>query len=448
MKLLAIALPILLLTAAPASADVASVPIAFQVENVNGTSLPCRSDGKTYRVAGRVVGPRAVVEGDGRIDAATLYLHEYSFGSWFWTFDAVPGYDYATAMAERGHVSVVVDRLGYDGSDHPPGLDTCLGAHADMARQVVGQLKAGRFDHVVLAGHSVGAVAAELAVTSFGEELGVDGLVVFALANQGYTQASLQESFVQGGVCTTGGEPAEEGQPSGYAYYGQTPEAWRPLLFASAEPRVQEAATALRNRDPCGDVSTLTPATAHNAARQADIKLPVLLVFGGADAVYETGTGEKEAAAFTGSDDVSYHEVAGAGHALALEREAPQVRATVAEWLEGRGLVARERAAGGPDAGPGAPAPTGPVAGPQLPPAGRPGCVKRRGVRLRVRRRGRMVVRVDGRVVRRGRARSVRIRFGRRARRDGRVTVTAVVRTRDGGTFRIRRRYRTCASAR
>jgi pimeloyl-ACP methyl ester carboxylesterase len=438
--LLATLTVLLAATAPAAAAPVASVPVEFPVENVNRTSLPCRSDGRTYRIAGRMVGPRAVVERGAPIGAATLYLHEYSFGRWFWDFGDVPGYGYAVELAQHGHVSVVVDRLGYDESDHPPGLDTCIGAHADMARQIVEQLKERGVQRVVLAAHSVGAVAAELAVASFGDGLGVDGLVVFALANQGYTQAAVRESFVQGGVCATGGEPAEDGQPSGYAYYAQTPEDWRPLLFASAEPRVQEAAVARRNRDPCGDVSSLTPAIAHNAARQPDIALPVLLLFGGSDAVYEPGTGEKEAAAFSGSDDVTYREFAGAGHALVLEREAPDVRATVAEWLAARGLAARP--APGPQRREDAPQPAAVGA----PPAARR-CVGRRGVRLRVRRApgARMVVRVDGRVVRRGRARSVRIRFGRRARRDGRVTVIAVVRTRDGGTFRIRRRYRTCA---
>lgn len=429
---------------ASAAQPVDSLPVSFAVENVNRTSLPCRSDGKPYRVTGRIVGPREALRG-GRIDAATLYLHEYSFGRWFWTFEDVPGLDYATEMARRGHVSVVVDRLGYDGSDHPPGLDTCLGAQADIARQVVEQLRADhRVGKVVLAGHSVGAVAAELAVTSFGDELGVDALLVLALANQGYTPQSLQESFVQGGVCTRGGEPAEEGAPTGYAYYAQTPATWKPLLFASADAAVQDAAAARRNRDPCGDVSSLTPATAHNAARQGDIALPVLLLFGGRDAVYEPGTGEKEAAAFSGSDDVTYREFAGAGHALVLEREAPEVRATVDEWLTARGLVDRGEPAtgGGPRPGPQVAPPR-----PPLPPAAKP-CTRRRSVVLRLKRRrgARMTVRVDGRVVlRRARVRPRRIRFSRRARSDGRVTVTAVVRTRDGGTFRVKRRYTTCA---
>ena len=132
----------------------------------------------------------------------------------------------------------------------------------------------------MLAGHSVGAVAAELAVTSFGDALGVDGLIVLALANQGYTPASLQESFVQGGVCTTGGEPAEEGQPSGYAYYAQTPEDWKPLLFASASPAVQEAAVARAQPRPVrrrldahpGERAQRGAAVRHHPARAAPLR--------------------------------------------------------------------------------------------------------------------------------------------------------------------------------
>ena len=458
LALATVALALLLPATAPAAEVVESIGVTFAVENVNRTTLPCNSDGKPYRIAGRIVGPQSVLEGGRPVDVGTLYLHEYSFGSWFWTFDDVPGLNHAAEMARAGHVSVVIDRLGYDGSDHPPGLDTCLGAQADIARQIIERLKAGdyasggsspRFARIVLAGHSVGAVAAELAVTSFGDALGVDGLVVLALANQGYTPGALQESFVQGGVCTTGGEPAEEGQPTGYAYYAQTPEDWKPLVFASASPAVQEAAVARRNRDPCGDVSTLTPASGHNAAQQSSITLPVLVLFGGSDAVYEPGTGEKEAAAFSGSDDVTYREFPDTGHALLLEAAAPDVRGTIAEWLTARGMAPKPRGGGSGNSG-------GGTGGGGSPPAAAPRsraslvlsrrrCV-RRAVVLRARGTGRLTVRVDGRGVRPLRRRGLlRIRLGRRATRDGRVVVTAVLRTSDGGTFRVARRYRTCA---
>jgi alpha-beta hydrolase superfamily lysophospholipase len=342
---LAVLTGLLALTPPVAAAGVETTPVSFEVDNVNRSGLPCHADGERYRVTGRIVAP-AGLPSTRRV--ATLYLHEYSFGAFFWNFREVPGYDYATALARAGHASVVIDRLGYDGSDHPEGLQTCLGAHADIARQLVARLKTGeyvtaggpgpRFERVLLAGHSVGAVAAELAAISF-DDLGIEGLLVFNLANGGYTPAALGESFEQGATCATGGEPAEPGGPGGYAFYGSPESDWQRLAFASAHPEVVAAATWLRNRDPCGDVSSLTPASAHNGARQGEIDVPVLLLWGEADAVYEPGTGEQEATKFSGSDDVTYRSFAGAGHAMLLEPAAPAVQRAVAEWLTVRGFV-------------------------------------------------------------------------------------------------------------
>ena len=53
-----------------------------------------------------------------------------------WHFKAVSGYDYATAMARLGHVSLVLDRLGYLPSGQPGGTQTCFGAEADQFDRV------------------------------------------------------------------------------------------------------------------------------------------------------------------------------------------------------------------------------------------------------------------------------------------------------------------------
>ena len=68
-------------------------------------------------------------------------------GESFWSFAAAPRYDYAAALARAGHASVVIDRLGYGASGHPDGNQTCLGAQADIAHQIVGKLRSG--DYVV-----------------------------------------------------------------------------------------------------------------------------------------------------------------------------------------------------------------------------------------------------------------------------------------------------------
>ena len=330
-----------LLAAFPASAPAAEVdvtPLRFSVENANRSELACPADGKRYDVRGWLTAP---ADHDGQ--AVTLYLHEYSFGAHFWRFGD-ERYDYAAALAREGHASVVVDRLGYGASPVPEGTATCLGAQADMASQIVKQLRARGYRRVALAGHSVGAAIAEVTYHSFGD---VDALALFGWAHTGYTPASLRESFVQGGVCTRGGEPKREGAASGYAYYGQSPEDFKALAFHDPEPAILARMVALRGRDPCGDVATLTPAVAFDGARADEVKVPVLLVMGEEDKVFEPGTAEKQRDAYGGSEDVTLIEQPRASHALTLERSAPPMRTAVARWFARRGF-AEPPAAGAP----------------------------------------------------------------------------------------------------
>jgi hypothetical protein len=221
-----------------------------------------------------------------------------------------------------------------------------------------------------------------------------------------------------------GGEPADEGGPGGYAYYGQTEQEFRENVFASAEPAVVAAATALRNRDPCGDVGSLTQAGVVNGGRLERIRVPVLLLFGDRDATFQPGTAEKQAAAFTGSPDVTLRTFAGAGHALTLERQAPAVGLALEEWL------AERWPAGSPP-----PAPSR---------AGVP-CRSRRVLSIRIPAGTRATVTVTGRRSRTVRSPGRRVRVSLRGLPAGRVTVSIRVRRRGGDTARIVRRYRTCA---
>jgi hypothetical protein len=328
----------------PAAAEVLDLPVRFAVRNVNRSALPCSSDGAAYVIGGHVVGPRAVLAAGGPASAVTLYLHEFSFAEWFWRFPRAE-YDYAAAQARAGHVSIVVDRLGYGDSSQPPGRDVCLGSQADMAHQIVERLRRGdyqatggasrAFRRVAIAGHSVGGGVAELEAYSFRD---VDGLLLFGWASGGYSTRVLQESAGQNARCAQGGEPARPGGPGGYAYFSATPESFRDLGYADAEPAVVDAALALRQRDPCGDVATLIPAVVSSGARSRDIAIPVALVFGLADAVFQPNAGRDQAGRYGASRDVTAFFVEKAGHALTLQRSAPQVRRDVAGWLRGHGF--------------------------------------------------------------------------------------------------------------
>lgn len=322
---------------------IVDVPVRFRVKNVNRSAVPCSSDGSGYTIAGRLVSPRSQLR--RRSPGVTLYLHEFSWGRFYWNFPA-QGYDYATELAQAGHASVVIDRLGYDLSSRPAGTATCQGAQADIANQIVDQLRAGgysatgvepaRFRRVGVAGHSVGGGIAELQAYSFRN---IEALILFAYADQGFTPAANGAAAQQGLKCGAGGEPSDPGGPPEYAHFNPTPEAFKEFSFHSAPASVADRAAAMRNRDPCGDVNSTVATIATNARRLGEVKAPVLMLYGTEDAVYDQpSAGESQRRMFSGSDDVSLEFFSEAGHALTLERQAPQVRATVHRWLAKRGL--------------------------------------------------------------------------------------------------------------
>jgi pimeloyl-ACP methyl ester carboxylesterase len=330
-----------------AGAKVVDRPVTFAVQNVNRSALACSSDGAAYEVRGHLIGPASQVgrgASAGR-HSVTLYLHGFSVGGAFWNLSAVPRQDYAAAMARAGHASVVIDRLGYGSSGHPEGNQTCLGAQADVAHQVIGELRSGdyllddgaeplRFDRVALAGHSAGGLIANLEAYSFGE---VDGLVAMSFTPQ-VTLGAFELFYASRIVCDAGGEPSTSGGPGGYAYFGQTEAEFQASAFHSADPAVREVATRLRSRDPCGDGASIINALVLDLKSLSRVAVPVLLVCGREDAVTPEFACPYLKRRYVGSRDVSLSFVPKAGHALPLERSAPIFRRRVATWLSAHGF--------------------------------------------------------------------------------------------------------------
>jgi pimeloyl-ACP methyl ester carboxylesterase len=326
-----------------------SKAVTFSVQNVNRSKLACGTDGATYQVKGHLVGPRSAIGSSSRrrkhTRAVTLYVHGLGFGEWFWNFSSVPGYNYASLQAKAGHTSVVIDRLGYDSSGHPDGNRSCLGGQADIAHQIVQQLRKGsyaidagkpvRFKKVALAGHSAGGEIADVEAYSFKD---VDALVVMSFSYSNLPRAQIALGPTRD-KCLAGGEPAEPGLPSGYAFFGQPTAAdYQAIMFANATKPVLDAASALRNRDPCGDTNSIVPALLQQRPFVAKIKVPVLIVCGTRDALYSSlGCGQQEER-YTHSRSRTLELIKGAGHALTLERNAATFRKKVGRWLKRRGF--------------------------------------------------------------------------------------------------------------
>jgi pimeloyl-ACP methyl ester carboxylesterase len=328
----------------PASAGASTIvtrTVVFTVGNVNQSSVPCATGGGTYRVRGQLVGPAAALGATGV--AATLYLHGLGFGASFWAFTPVPGYDFASEMAGLGHVSVIIDRLGYGASDHPPGTASCIGGQADVAHQIVQDLRSGSyvvsqgqpvsFARVALVGHSLGGAIAQVEAYSF-HDIGALGVISYADLGQSILALGTLASADLG--CVLGGEQSDGA--AGYAPFGATASDFGAEMFYDADPAVVAAATATRNPDPCGDDVSLAQTVVLDQLLLATIRVPTLLLYGADDALFPPPAGSLQRLRFTGSRDVTLTVLPHTGHAVTLGRTAPVFVADLSAWLAARGF--------------------------------------------------------------------------------------------------------------
>jgi pimeloyl-ACP methyl ester carboxylesterase len=326
--------------------EIVDVAVRFPIVNRNRTGVPCLGapDGGAYTIAGSLVAPRALL--DGGHAAVTLYYHGFGYSGFFFRFGDVPGYDYGLQQARAGHASVIVDRLGNPADGQlADGNATCLPAQADIADQLIAELRAGRYEQpggatafrrVALAGHSAGGFISEIAQYSFGS---ADALAVI-----GYTDApsplAVSTFFTAGRVCSTAPERAhgDSGAPN-YAAFGQSDADFVAGHIHDADPAVVAVVLMKRNRDPCGDLMSATASLASNHARTGTITSPVLVISGSNDALFSPPTNQLQAAtAYPGSRDVSLVELPDTGHAVTLGRTHEAFRRAMDEWLRGHGF--------------------------------------------------------------------------------------------------------------
>lgn len=326
--------------------EIVDLPVAFEVENVNRTSVPCQADGRRYPIAGHLMAPRSALQKPNR--SITVYLHGLEISGAYFRYRGVPGYDFQGEMAELGHASIVVDRLGHGASGLPPGTGTCVGAQADMAHQLVDLTRAGTFtlggidappfQKVALAGHSFGSFTAEVAAMNFRNE---DALVLMAFAAEGLDPAVLADIAPRGeaGTCFSGsGVEKRPGAPSGYAFLWPDADTWERDTFHNGETKiVEDSSRDLRERSPCGELTSSLTAGGTEPAQYEQITVPVLLLFARQDRVFPPPAGERHRDMFGGSSDVTLHEFDDAGHTLFLQRKAPEFRRKLSDWLRARG---------------------------------------------------------------------------------------------------------------
>lgn len=348
----AVVLSVIVLTGTAAatdnSDDVVTVPVSFEVSNVNHSKVACSSDGRRYTVLGNIVAPRSALSGDD--PALTIYTHGLSYnGESFFHFTDVRGYDYVTEQARNGHASLEFDLPGYGHSDVlKDGHQLCYGSEATIIHQMIGQLRSGHYDSdgehavawrkIALAGHSAGGFTAQAEAYSFHD---IDALIIMSFADQGFSPLLLTTTAATTLRCTLGGDP-KPGDPgtTGYAYFGQTDADYRAGHLHNTDRDVARAATENRVKDPCGRIGSAVPNAVSDIALLATVHVPVLLVYGKNDALFQDNAAGTplQKLHYVGSPDVHDIFLANTGHALTLERTAPQMRKQVSGWLYGHGL--------------------------------------------------------------------------------------------------------------
>ncbi|MDO5051348.1 MAG: alpha/beta hydrolase [Pseudoclavibacter sp.] len=324
--------------AAQAEPRIVDYEVEFTVENVNRSRSRCTADGERYTIRGHLTGPEDGLAAPA--PAVAFMLHGTNTGEWIWR-SGIPGHDYARALASRGHSTLTVDRLGYGRSDAPDGFASCSGAHADIAHQIVQQLRRGAytivgrdpvaFERVVLGGHSSGALLAETVAVSFG---GVDALMLSGWAAVGITDETNRRFLAAYRSCLAGGEPRAgvEG-PGGYVHFDPDREDFLAGGFgAEADPAVLAWAQGRWQRAPCGVMVSEPMAILHDLDTLAEIDVPVQLVFGAHDALRRGVEGYP--GLFTGSPRVEALTLPDAGHFVTLDAGAGEFYAAAAAWLD------------------------------------------------------------------------------------------------------------------
>ena len=313
--------------------EIVNKPVSFVVQNSNKTLVPCAGDNKTYTVRGHLTGPASLLESTDPKSGA-LYLHGLELAEWFWQLP-VDGFNHAEELAKSGHISVTVDRLGYGASDHPPGMKSCVGTHATVAHQIVQQLRAGTYggelhpklSRVALAGHSLGGAIAQVEEYTFRD---VDAVAMLSYADAALSLSAILTSTSWGPTCTLGGKPSAKASP-GYTFFTHNQADYRKNFLAQAPPEVFEYADEKHSLNPCGDLLFAVPAAVVSAISVNRIKVPVLLLVGDKDLVFDHNRFALQEPLYGGPTETKV--LPGATHGLTVDRTAPEFRAALEEWL-------------------------------------------------------------------------------------------------------------------
>jgi pimeloyl-ACP methyl ester carboxylesterase len=250
---------------------------------------------------------------------AILLMHGLSYTKEAWDF---PGYSVAQKLAAAGYAVFAIDRLGYGESKLDNGYNVTHEAYADMAHQIVEQLRQQGFPHVVLAGHSAGAGTTELEAGLYG---GVDAIIPMGWHHRPSNQLG-QDFF-------TGDYP--RAAQHDFEYFLGTPQHRAEMFYnADADPAVVEADTKAAVPTPSGEIISIGKQPSRFVV--GNIKVPVFLQFGDSDKLFEVQYAQAHAQEFRSSPSVTVDVVKDAGHTFMLTPGGRVGVDHMVDWLHSR----------------------------------------------------------------------------------------------------------------
>jgi alpha-beta hydrolase superfamily lysophospholipase len=325
------------------SSGISSVPVSFRVVLRNDSGIPCDTSNPATSLVGGVLGNQQVtVRGhltgpSGAFDSdhldGTLYSHGDGYDERFWRFTHDENYNYVDEMAHRGHVSVTIDRLGYGDSSAPNGNLVCYGTEATVLHQIIGQLREGhyqgdqtpRFNQVGLVGHSASGLIVEQEAAGFHDihALGVLDSGTLAVQPLSVVRTGEEQARCVAGVVGPG---------NGYAPLESDAQQFRDDHLYNVEQDIADYLASNRTLDACAGLRNAVQGLAGNAARDSLIQVPVLVLGGSNDRLFQRF--DLQAKAYTQSPKVSVQVVPDTGHAVAFSREHQTFYDDMNNWLD------------------------------------------------------------------------------------------------------------------
>jgi pimeloyl-ACP methyl ester carboxylesterase len=238
----------------------------------------------------------------------------------------------AREAAEDGWITVAVDRLGTGNSSRPAADELNSTTHSATIHQLVTKLKAAHKGlPVALVGHSMGSVVAiqeaatyrdvdAVVVTGFMHHAGAGQLLFNAAMHPAAEDAAFTDRAIPDGSLTTR-------------------DGMRQLLYwpFNADLSTVKADDAAKQTATIGEFTSFGDEQSNDAYGKS-VDVPLLSLVGQHDGLYFDPsdldkTLKAETAAYPASPDVDVKAIPGAGHNLALQRNADSTTNTIDTWL-------------------------------------------------------------------------------------------------------------------